>query len=276
MLVALAANSFLFFVSIQFGRWRGFRRPFFKYISMDALRTITSDILGIANKLGAIKRREDIDSREIELWINHYRELWILANARVVPGTQNKRIYPDLFPSLYQDLGCRLLTCLDQSECATLPVGAYISKIVIPAPVEIHGSLWIGLINKRTKFIETTASELEGKLAAPYGGKFMYYWRTTGTNAYVATSDGELYRDLCYVNVREICADPRQACYKKSLTTAQCCYDPKTDLYPAMGDMIEWIKLQILTKEFNIAMQFLKDETDNNRDDRQRQQTRQT
>lgn len=226
-------------------------------------RVITTDIKMIAGKLGAIKRRDDIDDRQIELWLNSYRELWLQTKIK----TDRKRYY-EAIPSLFQDLGCRILTCVDQSECAALPWGTYVSKIVLPAPVEVPGALWIGLINKRVRFIETTDREVGGKLAAPYASNFIFWWRTTGTNCYLATGDAKLYNDLCYVNVREICADPREACYKKSLTTAKCCFDPENDKYPATMDMIEEIKLQILTKEFNIAMQYLRDNTDNNRDDR--------
>jgi len=235
---------------------------------MDTLRAHTYDIIGIANKLGAVKRREAIDSREVEKWIREYRATIVTQTLK-----RDRKMYLKVKQSLVQDLGCILLDCVDQSECSGLPTGSYVSKAIIPAPLEIEGALdYVGVINKRKKFIILDSpNELGGKLAAPFSEKFVFAWRV-GTNAlYVATQDSELYMDMCYINVRMIVADPTTACYKKSLSSAVCCYDKTNDIYPVTDDMMSEIKMLILSREMNISMQFLSDQTNNNRDDRQSQ-----
>lgn len=233
---------------------------------MRTLRTHTADIIGIANKLGAIKRREDIDAREIEKWIHQYREKWIFENFK-----QDKALYYTVPQSLVQDLGCRQLTTVDQSECATLPTGSIVSKCVIPAPIEIQGSMdFVGLINKRYAFIHLKSpNELEGKLAAPFGDKFVYTWRI-GTSLYAATNDSEYFKDLCYLNIRMIAANPTEVCYLQSIDSDSTqCYDRDNTLYPATGQMMADITMWIMTREFNIAMAFYRDFSNNNKDDRQ-------
>lgn len=235
---------------------------------MDTLRTITSDIQGIANRLGAKPRNGKIDDREIELWVRQYREKWIIDTFN-----KNRGLYYSSKPSLIQDLGCLVLSCVDQSECLGLPTGCYVSKCIIPAPVELPGGIdYVGVINKRQRFVEVSnPNELAGRLAAPYSDKFVFYYRIGANALYIATADAEMYRDLCYVNVREVVADPTQACYKKSLTTSLCCFDKTNDPYPMTGEMASDIKMMILTREMNIAMQHLRDDSNNTRDDRQAQ-----
>jgi len=234
---------------------------------MVPLRTLSKDILSIANRLGTAEpRRNDISERQVELWIHQYREWWI--NDRF---NRKRQTYYEAKQALVQDLGCMLLQCVDQAECDALPVGCFVAKVIIPTPVEVEGCLdYVGSISKRKKFIECkNVNELEGKLSAPYGRNFLYYFRIGPTNLYVATSDSDTFFDLCYINVRGIFGDPTQACYKKSLTTSTCCYDPVNTNYPATGDMMEEVKMMILTKEFNISMHYIRDWKDTNRDDRQ-------
>ena len=235
---------------------------------MDTLRAHTFDIIGIANRLGAVKRSETIDHRQIEKWIREYREKWVQDTFR-----RDKRLYYSVRQSLVQDLGCILLDCVDQSECSGLPTGVFVSKAIIPAPMEIEGALdYVGVIDKRTKFqILQSPNDLAGKLAMPYSSKFVFAWRVGRNALYIATQDSEFYMDICYINVREIVADPTQACYKKSLSVATCCYDKVNDLYPATDEMMSDIRLQILTRELNISMQYLRDYTNDNQDDRQYQ-----
>lgn len=234
---------------------------------MDTLRAHTSDIIMIANRLGSIQRRNDIDSREVEKWIREYRSKWIIDNFQ-----RNRKLYFTARQSLVQDLGCILLDCVDQSECTGLPTGSFVSKAIVPAPVEIDGAMdYVGAINKRYRFIGlSSANELAGKLAAPYSNKFIFWWPGGGgTVIYLATQDTEAWMDLCYINVRMIVADPTKACYKKSLSSEVCCYDKGNNIYPCTDDMMTDIKFSILTREMNIASNYVRDWTNNNRDDRQ-------
>lgn len=232
---------------------------------MKPLHTLSKDILMILNHLGAIPRRNDIDARQVELWIAHWREWWINEKFN-----KSRDLYYTVRQALVQDLGCQTLLCVDQAECDAVPFGLFVAKVVIPTPVEVDGCLdYVGVINKRWKFIECkNANELDGRLKAPYADKFVFYYRIGPNNLYIATADSKKYFDLCYVNIRMICADPSVACYKKSLSSSVCCYDPANDSYPITGDMMEDIKMLILTRECNIAMHNIRDYRDNNRDDR--------
>ena len=217
--------------------------------------TINQLIYNLRGQL-KIARPDDlnISDRQIEFMINYIRE------KLIVQQLQKGR---SISSNIKQDLGQVSIQKIEANTPGTVLTGKTIFRTVnkIPQPIELDQMdlfTYIGGLDKQSGFPYKTKANVRWNKYNKYSSKepLAYY------------SEGYIYITNCpnpllkYINIEGVFSNPREV-HRFKNPDGSACYNPDVDNYPMSGRMIDIMNDLIKTKELNVFLQVVEDDTNN-------------
>ena len=217
-----------------------------------------SNVQRIYNRLKDTSVSLELKDRQIIYWLDTKRAL------RIERTQANKMLLNDW---LFQDIGCVPLCRVDKAECDSITYGCNSLKVDIDKLISLPdmASLRVNMVDKISRIYYTSPNLLKARLDSVMGRNFN--WCTIIGNQLYIIPNPNMWENFAVVNIQGIFESPTTVT-KYDQCVTKCGFDIYNDDYPAPAGMLDEITLDILTKELNIAMRMIADDTNDNRDNK--------